>query len=73
MLTGTEVTAVTPVGSKKVKVEAAGRPPQEFDAVVLATHSDQALKLLGRSAQQAGHRWATAVFQESCSAITWVW
>ena len=42
-----------PISGKKVRVEALGQAPQEFDAVVLATHSDQALKLLGSSAKQA--------------------
>ena len=53
MLASTEVTAVRPVAGHKVLVEARGHAPQEFDAVVLATHSDQALQLLGSSAPQA--------------------
>ena len=54
MLTSTEVTAVRPVAGQKVQVEARGYALQEYDAVVLATHSDQALQLLGSHAPQAG-------------------
>ena len=48
-----EVVRVTPATpSTPLQVELATGHTQEFDALILATHSDTSLKILGQSASQ---------------------
>ena len=49
---GCSVHGVQPLPSGKVLVEASWQAPREFDACILATHSDQALQMLGTHASQ---------------------
>jgi predicted NAD/FAD-binding protein len=46
---GAEIETIRPTGAGRVQVVERDQPPQSFDAVILASHADQSLRMLDRS------------------------
>lgn len=70
MLTGTPVASIERLGGRtpRVRVKAASGGAREFDAVVLATHSDTALALLGGGATAEERELLGAIPYSKCAA-----
>jgi predicted NAD/FAD-binding protein len=71
VLTSTPVASIErlPGASPAVRVTpAGGGTPRDFDAVVVATHSDTALKMLGAGATEAEREVLAAIPYNKCVA-----
>lgn len=72
MLTSTPVASVQRTGSAsspRVRVSPASGKARDFDAVVLATHSDTALKILGAGATAAEKEVLGAIPYNRCACV----